>query len=249
MTMQRGEEEMQTGQAMVVDNDQGRSITPEMYAEALEGAAAKAKLFTSIVEDNRLYVEMRGRKFLTVEAWLTIAEGYGYTADIEWSRPVEGGGWEARAVVKNTFGEAVAHAEAECATRGDGEWQGRASFQQRSMAQTRAISKALAAKLRWVVVLAKYSPTPADEMLREERPQDEGAMGNCPDHGVPFAHKVGSNARGPYDFWSCSEKDARGRYCQRKPALSPATEQQPPATGRVAPPAGDEELPPHPADG
>src|SRR5678816_2244550 len=38
------------------------------------------------------------------------------------------------------------------------------SFQLRSMAQTRAASKALRNALAWVVVLAGYRPTPAEEL-------------------------------------------------------------------------------------
>ncbi|KKL49536.1 hypothetical protein LCGC14_2314550, partial [marine sediment metagenome] len=141
--------------------------------------------------------------------------------------------------------------EAECATKGDTQWEDRASFQQRSMAQTRAISKALAAKLRWVVILADYAPTPADEMVRDERSQAEATMGNCPDHNTPFREVPAGVARmsgKPYDaFWACPE-----RGCRQKPTgMAPGTPaaQQPAATGSSGAPAGDEpEQPQHPAD-
>lgn len=43
-------------------------------------------------------------------------------------------------------------------------------FQLRSMAQTRAGAKALRNALAWVVVLAGYKPTPAEEMPRHDEP-------------------------------------------------------------------------------
>ena len=47
-------------------------------------------------------------------------------------------------------------------------------FQLRSMAQTRAEAKALKGVFSWVVVLAGYQPTPAEEMIGNEQPRDDG---------------------------------------------------------------------------
>ena len=144
-----------------------QGMTPEQYDQALQHASAKAQSLAKVIELGKLYTQIGKSKHLRIEGWLTIAEGYGYKADIEWSRPLEGEGFEARAVVVDSMGDRPSHAEAECGTKGDSNWVGRPAFQQRSMAQTRAISKALAARLRWVVVLSGYSPTPAEEMVSE----------------------------------------------------------------------------------
>jgi hypothetical protein len=55
-------------------------------------------------------------------------------------------------------------------------------FQLRSMAQTRAAAKALRNALAWVVVLAGYRPTPAEELEHvEHRPQTHSApVANVP---------------------------------------------------------------------
>src|SRR5262249_27437128 len=47
-------------------------------------------------------------------------------------------------------------------------WAKKPLFQLRSMAQTRACAKAMRNVLAWVVVLAGYAPTPAEEMTGEE---------------------------------------------------------------------------------
>lgn len=51
-------------------------------------------------------------------------------------------------------------------------------FQLRSMAQTRACAKALSNLFKWVVVLAGYKPTPAEEMISETQPNDDTPIGS-----------------------------------------------------------------------
>lgn len=180
------------------------AMTPAQYDDHLAAAALKARSLAGIVEEQKLYTVMNGKKHLHIEAWITLAQGYGYSADIEWSRPVEGGGWEARSVVRNAVGVEVGHAEAEAGTKGDANWVSKPSFQQRSMAQTRAISKALAAALRWVVVLAGYSPTPAEEMVSERQAQERTL--ECPLHPGAMHTKKTSND-GKKSWWSHKQGD------------------------------------------
>jgi len=152
-------------EANVVNN----ALTATEFGAAIEDARRKAKLLADIVNTQKLSTTMRGGTYLHVEAWQTIAEGYGYAAKIEWCRELALGGWEARAVVVDAMGIEVGAAEAECGSEGDNQWVSRPRFQQRSMAQTRATSKALRSRLAWVVVLAGFNPTPYDEMQDEEK--------------------------------------------------------------------------------
>jgi hypothetical protein len=152
------------------------SITPAQFDQAIAEAHLKAAKLKEIVEQAKLYVAMgAGKKYLMVEAWQTIGRAYGYTTKIVWSRPLETGGWEAHAVVIDALGVEVGAAEAESGTQGDSPWNTRPSFMQRSMAQTRATSKALRSLLSWVVVLAGYQATPADEMSGESAMQETAA--------------------------------------------------------------------------
>ena len=48
-------------------------------------------------------------------------------------------------------------------------WRGKPEFQLASMAQTRAAGKVLRLLLGWIVTLAGYEPTPAEEMIIEQR--------------------------------------------------------------------------------
>jgi len=143
------------------------AISPDQFRDELETAKTKAAILAEIVEDQGLFTIIQGKKHLHVEAWKTIGKGYGYSPQIEWTRPIETGGWEARCIFTDLTGEQVGSGEAECGTYGDGPWVDRASYAQRSMAQTRAISRAGRNCLDWVVVLAGYSATPFEEMPRE----------------------------------------------------------------------------------
>jgi hypothetical protein len=84
-----------------------------------------------------------------------------------WTRQMEDG-WEARVEARTRAGEIVGAAEAEC-LRSEKTWANRDDYALRSMAQTRATSKALRQPLGFVMQLAGFNPTPAEEMPRPER--------------------------------------------------------------------------------
>jgi hypothetical protein len=73
-------------------------------------------------------------------------------------------GARARAeVIDLKTGQVVGGAEAYC-MRDEESWKEKPWYQLASMAQTRAGAKALRNVLAWVVVLAGYKPTPAEEL-------------------------------------------------------------------------------------
>ena len=90
---------------------------------------------------------------------------------IQWTRPLEdGGGWEARCEVKRPDGAVLGAAEAQCGMD-EQMWAGRSRSARRSMAQTRATSKAMRVVFSWVMTLAGYEATPAEEMDFDQKPQ------------------------------------------------------------------------------
>ena len=144
------------------------STTPDAFRARLDDARAKASILKEIVSQQKLSKVINNREYLYVEAWQVIAAGYGLSARVVEANELfdndDPAGWEATAEVVTSTGQVVGRASSECGTRGDGDWIRRASYQQRSMAQTRAIAKAFRSVLSWVVVMAGYEPTPADEM-------------------------------------------------------------------------------------
>ena len=152
------------------------SITPEQFDKSLVDAQAKAKSLKNMISSNDWAVDIRGSEHIRVEAWITLATGYNCTAKVVPGsvKQIEGYrcAWEARAEVLRDNGDGtttvIGGAESECGTLGDGVWEkSQPSYAVKSMAQTRAISKAISSCFRWVVVLAGYSGTPYEEMPKD----------------------------------------------------------------------------------
>ena len=125
-----------------------------------------ASALVDVVMNQRLSVRIQGKEHLTVEAWTTLGAMVGVYAIIEWTRQNETeDGYVARAVAQTLDGRTVGAAEAEC-SRQEGTWRNRDPYALRSMAQTRAISRALRAPLGQIVVLAGYEATGEEEIPR-----------------------------------------------------------------------------------
>ena len=181
--------------AVVVPQEFGLSMTRDPNAILAEGhRAAKAlkDLIASKPADEK--VMMNGKQYLEFEDWSTVATFYKTSAKVVSTEYIEIGsarGFLAKADAINVLtGQVVSSAEAMClndedkwSTRSKYEWKNGKKekvgdvavpmFQLRSMAQTRACSKALRNVFSWVVVLAGYAPTPAEDMTGEENPNGE----------------------------------------------------------------------------
>lgn len=130
--------------------------------EVIERAVRVADALKSVIRSKKLIANIQGKEFLTVEAWTTLGAMLGVFPFTEWTRPTENG-WEARVVVRTREGIDIAAAEAQC-TRDEKSWGKRDDYALRSMAQTRAVSKAMRLPLGFVATLAGYEATPADEV-------------------------------------------------------------------------------------
>jgi len=130
----------------------------------VEKACRIAAALVKIVKKQGLIVNIKGKEFPKVEAWQTLGAMVSVNAVCEWTRPVEDG-WEARVVVYH-HGQVIAAAEAQCTTKefGKNKWE---DYAVRSMAATRAASKAYRSNLGYIMVLAGYQATPAEEITPE----------------------------------------------------------------------------------
>ena len=134
----------------------------------LVAARMIAEQLGAVIRDRHLAKRIGNRDYVLLEGWTLLGSMVGVFAEVEWTRPVldAGGrqlGWEARAVARSVDGRAISAAEAMCA-RDEVTWRQRDEYALRSMAQTRAISKALRLPLGFIVELAGYNATPADEV-------------------------------------------------------------------------------------
>jgi hypothetical protein len=125
-----------------------------------------ASVLADVIRRQKLAVTIRGREHVRVEGWSCLGSLLGVFAETEWTRPVDGG-WEARVVAHTRTGEPVGAAESMC-TRAESRWRTADDYAIRSMAATRATSKALRQPLGFVMALAGFDPTPLEEMPPEE---------------------------------------------------------------------------------
>jgi hypothetical protein len=137
----------------------------------LEEASKAARALQQIIESKPKKVVLNGKTYLQFEDWQTLGRFYGVTAIGRATKYVEFGegrnitrGFEATAeALLVSTNQTISSAEAICLDD-EANWRDKPLYQLKSMAQTRAGAKALRNVLAWVVVMAGYAPTPAEEM-------------------------------------------------------------------------------------
>jgi hypothetical protein len=182
-------------EGQIIDGDTGELVpyqpqnTVSLFgtndpAEVVNAARRAAVPLVDVIRKQKLSVKIGPSEHVRVEGWTLLGSMLGVFPFCEWTRPIERDGqhfgWEARVVARTRSGELVGAAESQC-TRDENQWSweptgkdgrklsARDDYALRSMAQTRATSKALRQPLGFVMQLAGFNPTPAEEMPREEK--------------------------------------------------------------------------------
>jgi hypothetical protein len=169
----------------------------------IQRASKVAKVLADVIEKQKLFTVIGGKKHVWVEGWQTLGAMVGVYAIVVWTRKLENG-WEARVEARTKDGYLVGAAESECLNT-ENNWseaKKKEDHHLRSMAQTRATSKAIASALRFIMPLAGYAGTPAEEMpptpedrvfqgrtgKTVERPREKGPT--PPATGTPMADSM-----------------------------------------------------------
>lgn len=137
-------------------------IKAESAAAFIAQATDIAHALSSVIRSQGLVTVIQGREHVQVEAWTLCGSILGVFPVVEWTRKTDDG-WEARVVAKTLAGATVGAAESMC-SRSERTWKSRDDYAIRSMAQTRAVSKAMRAPLGFIMSLAGFVPTPVEEM-------------------------------------------------------------------------------------
>lgn len=137
-------------------------------ASALVTAAAQmATALADVVEQRKLYSTISGRRHVRVEGWTTLAVMLGCTPREVSNVATEDGSYIATVeLVRMRDGAVIARATSECGMD-EPTWASRARYARRSMAATRATGKACRLAFSWIMALAGYEGTPAEEMPEE----------------------------------------------------------------------------------
>lgn len=159
------------------DAEIGEAEVWQSPQEVMAQATEQANALIEVVEKQHLYQKIGTKRYLEAEAWETILAYNQANPVPEWVRPMtdqEGHvtGYIARVnIIKK--GQVIAAGEMPCGfddfpCRGkEGTAKHKAAM---SAAQTWALSKAARMKYAWVVVLAGFQPTPAEEVVQDEGP-------------------------------------------------------------------------------
>ena len=147
--------------------------------EVMKDAHFVAVQCKQVIDAKPKKIIINGKRYLEIDDWQLFGSPYGIVAKVKqetvarFERPGGIYGYTAGAsaiLIKN--GMEISYAEAMCMSD-EKNWKGKPEFTLKSMAQTRACAKALRMVLSWVVVLAGYAPTPAEEMPQEEMIESE----------------------------------------------------------------------------
>lgn len=158
----------QNGQ-IIKAKGEGVSLAASPVKMVKDGQRAAKALMDVIRVNPKWAVNIQNNEYLVYEAWQTVAQFFGCAIDTstkpEYKQYGDAIGFEAIAnVIDKKTGVKIGGATALC-LNDEANWRNKPLFQLESMAQTRAGSKALRNQFSWVVVLAGYKPTPAEEVV------------------------------------------------------------------------------------
>lgn len=140
--------------------------------EVISNATGIATSLAKIIKDKKLAKQIQGREYVQVEGWTTLGAMLGVTPRHleELSKQLSDGGFqETVELVRINDGFVIGRATAICGVdekdrNGKSTWGSRPVYARKSMAITRATGKAYRLAFSWIMVLAGYEATPAEEI-------------------------------------------------------------------------------------
>lgn len=129
----------------------------------IEKFAIKLK---DLIVKNNLYVNVKGKNYVTVDGWQIAGAYLGIYPNIESIEDLSSDNtikYRASVTLRDFNNNIVGTGFAICTNKESGKT-GFDEYAVASMAQTRAIGKAFRSRLGWLVKLAGYESTPADEI-------------------------------------------------------------------------------------
>ena len=170
------EEVIEPSTDLVKEEEQSQTLTQNIFgttnpADFVSKSQEYAKALVDVVENQKLYADIQGKKYVTFEGWqflgsmlpTAITPQTEYTEEIKDKDTGEVLGFKARVLALDVNGNQRGASESVC-MYAERNWNGKDANHLMSMAQTRASSKALRMALSSIVKLAGYEPTPKEEM-------------------------------------------------------------------------------------
>jgi hypothetical protein len=146
----------------------------------IERGAAIARQLRDYLRQARMTVRIQGRDHVRIEGWQVLCHlcqlPLPSIVSVRREERENGYCYIAEAVLQHGGREYRAYGL--CSST-ESNWANKPEFQLMSMAQTRAAGKVLRLLLGWIVTLAGYEPTPAEEMVIEDPAPNHGNAGGA----------------------------------------------------------------------
>lgn len=140
------------------------------FNDKIAVATSVATSLKHVIEAQKLAVNISGNTYVTAEGWETLGTMLGCTPYVESVEEVSLGekkhqyGYQATVSIKQ--GDHVLSRASAMAERNNNQSDRPSVY---SMAQTRALGKAYRMAFSWIIKMAGYEPTPAEEMPRYKK--------------------------------------------------------------------------------
>lgn len=149
--------------------------------EVASQGIALGKMMKKIITENNYFTVISGKNYVNVEGWTIAGAFAGLNAIIEEVKDLSNVQekeikWSAKAVIYNRKGQAVGVGYAVCSNK-EAKKKSFDEYAVLSMAQTRAIGKAYRNKIGWIMKLAGYDTTPAEEMVGQVASEEKRESG------------------------------------------------------------------------
>ena len=157
----------ETKEIVVSESVQLGTVQASSPQNVIERAETVATPLADLINRKRLYTVIGNKKYVQVDGWATLGAMLGVLPRETKSQKMENGYEAYVELVRTTDGMVIGGASAIC-TREERNWHNRDEYALKSMATTRATGKAYRLAFSWIMNLAGYESTPAEEMIDVE---------------------------------------------------------------------------------
>lgn len=162
--MIENEEPRPLSEALVVAPVELGTLVAYTPQEMVQQASEMAGVLKDIIAKRRLYTNIRGKAHVRCEGWTTLIAMLGIIPREVSSIELEDGSYEAVVELVRIKDQAVIGRASAVCGMDEATWKTRAKYARKSMAATRATGKACRLSFSWIMELAGYEVTPAEEM-------------------------------------------------------------------------------------
>lgn len=210
-----------SNEVIVSESVQLGTVQASSPQNVIERAQMVAKPLADIIKQRKLYTPINGKNYVQVDGWTTLGAMLGITPREVKSEPIDNGYEAYVELVRGTDGMVIGGASAIC-TRDERNWKSRDDYALKSMAATRATGKAYRLCFSWIMNLAGYESTPAEEMIDAEVIESKPKPKPAPKHDALMDLKTAEDQLGSDGkrYGDCTDEELAGKMMGIAKALN-----------------------------